>query len=280
MTADQGLALIRLKVERAKKHIGELEVERRAFLDSKPYEVGAKPDPQIAEAIKYHIISVRKTPNTILLIVGDILFNLRAALDHLAYQLASVHGTRDEKILKATYFPISDDSTKYKTEAPGKVKGMSTAAQHAITATKPYQGGNDTLWRLHRLNNIDKHRFLITAGFHVTSFIPPPIMRVGIIKALAAQEGWPVIISDAQLEAIRISMPLDGGSCPLEVGDELKLPFDRIPDIPELKKDMDFTFEIAINEAGVVEREPLLPTLVGMADCVDHLIANFKPLLA
>lgn len=66
----------------------------------------------------------------------------------------------------------------------------------------------------------------------------------------------------------------------MEVGDELKLPFDRIPDIPELKKDMDFTFEIAINEAGVVERESLLPTLVKMADCVDDLIANFKPLLA
>src|SRR5260370_42316920 len=100
MTADQRLALIRLKVERAKKHIGDLEVERRAFLDSKPNEVGTKPDPQIAGAIKYNIISVRKTPNTILLIVGDILFHLRAALDHLAYQLASVHATRDEKILK------------------------------------------------------------------------------------------------------------------------------------------------------------------------------------
>lgn len=280
MTAKERLALIRVKIEWAKRHAHTLEVEIRAFLDSNPYEVGTKLDPHIANSIKYYIVSVRETPNTILLIAGDILFNLRAALDHLAYQLAWVNGTRDTKVLRGTYFPIFDDATRYKAGAYVKVQGMSQAAINAIDATKPYKGGNDTLWKLHRLNNIDKHRFLITSGFHVAAFIPPPIMRVGIIKALAAQEGWPVNISDAQIEAIPISMPLTGANCPLKVGDELKLPFDRIPDMPELKKDLHFTFEVALNEPQIAEREPLLGTLQQMIDMVDNLVSTFKPLLA
>jgi hypothetical protein len=280
MTADERISLISVKVERAKKHIRDLEVETRDFLDSYPYEVSIKPDPQVAEAIKYHIVSVRETPNPILAIVGDTLFNLRAALDHLAYQLALVNGTRDRKILKATSFPIFDDATIYKTNVHRKVQGMSQAAIDVIDATKPYKGGNDTLWRLHSLNNLDKHRFLITAGFHVAAFIPPPIMRVAIIKALAAQEGWPVNISDAQLEAIALSMPLSGGNCPLKVGDELKLPFDRIPDMPELKKDIRFTFEIAFNESQIAEGEPLLETLHQMVELVGNIILAFRPLLA
>lgn len=280
MTADNRLALIRVKVERAKQHYRDLEGEIRAFLDSTPYEVSTKPDPQVAESIKYHIANVRETPHSILLIVGDILFNLRAALDHLAYQLAWVNGTRNEKILKTTSFPIFDDATRYKAGADGKVQGMSQSAKDAINATKPYHGGNDTLWRLHILNNLDKHRFLITAGFHVAAFIPPPIMRVGIIKALAAQEGWPVNINDAKIESIAISMFMSGGNYPLKVGDELKLPFDRIPDMPELKKDIHFTFELAFNEPQIAEGAPLLETLQQTIDLVDNIILSFKPLLA
>lgn len=34
----------------------------------------------------------------------------------------------------------------------------------AIDALKPYKGGNDPLWMLYRLNNIEKHRLLITVG--------------------------------------------------------------------------------------------------------------------
>ncbi len=61
-------------------------------------------------------------------------------------------------------FPIFDDANEYNSYAAGKVKGMPASAIAAIDATKPYRGGNDVLWQIHRLNNIDKHRFLITLG--------------------------------------------------------------------------------------------------------------------
>lgn len=280
-TADDRLAEICVKVDRAKKHLTDFEVELRAFLDSDPYKVGTKPDPKTPKAIKYYIVSAADPPRLLAAIAGDVIQNLRTALDHLAFQLAWLNGTRDKRILKNTYFPISENAARYKAEAGGKVKGMSKVAVKAIERCKPYKRRDDPiLWRLHRLNNIDKHRALLTAGVHVTSFIPPPLLRVGLLKAVAAQEGWPVNASDAEIEAIAISMPLRGRSAPLKVGHELRLPFISLPDIPELKQDMRFTFAVAFNEAGIVKGEPILETLHGMVDRVENLILNFKPLLA
>jgi hypothetical protein len=48
-----------------------------------------------------------------------------------------------------------------------KVKGMRKEASDLIRMIKPYKGADDTLWRLHRLNNIDKHRLLVTVGAFV-----------------------------------------------------------------------------------------------------------------
>src|SRR6266404_6209390 len=126
-TAEERLRLIHVKIERANKHISDLRTEIHAFLGSRPYEVGAKPDAKIPDKVVKYFISVQETPVIISAVAGDALFNLRAALDHLAYQLGSVNGASD-RILRLTCFPISDNAEKYKTEAPGKVRGMSTAA--------------------------------------------------------------------------------------------------------------------------------------------------------
>ena len=97
------------------------------------------------------------------------------------------------------------------------------------------------------------------------------------MRALAIQEQITVTASDAQLETISISFPLFDKNLPLQLDSELSLPFDRLPDIPELKEDIKFTFEIAFNEPKIIEGEPLLPTLVGIADRVDDLIVSFRP---
>src|ERR1700735_2054507 len=123
MTADERLARVRAKVERAKPHIVDLNLRLKDFLDSKPYVVGAQRDPQMRRPV-YYLAAVREVPPVIRLLAGDIIQNLRSALDHLAFQLymlgpggvASGAGSR-------TYFPIADDAAKYKMEAPRKVKG-------------------------------------------------------------------------------------------------------------------------------------------------------------
>ena len=46
---------------------------------------------------------------------------------------------------------------------------MTQQAVAAIDALKPYKGGNDVLWQLHELNNVDKHRLILTVGSAVRS---------------------------------------------------------------------------------------------------------------
>ena len=72
-----------LKLERAKKHILDLESEWTTFLKTKPYHVVFKDDLQTGERI-YYVERVNDIPPVILVIVGDVLQNLRSALDHLA----------------------------------------------------------------------------------------------------------------------------------------------------------------------------------------------------
>jgi hypothetical protein len=275
MTADERLALIRVKVERAKKHIRDLEVEVASFLALKPYIVAVEPDHETGQTIVYYLLKVTETPAIIPAITGDVLFNLRAALDHLAYHLARIN-TADERVLKATYFPISDSATKYKTDAPGKVKGMRQSAIKAINETEPYKGGNGhVLWQLHRLNIRDKHRILITVGCELSGVRLHPTRRRQMHKAIHASVG--ISLTDAEADVLNPFKRPVGQSSPLKEGDELvRDPFAN----EEVDQNTQFTFDIALNEPPIIECEPLLPTLVGMADRVDDLITNFKPLLA
>jgi hypothetical protein len=279
-TADERLALIRTKVERAKKHIGDLEREIRAFLETNPYVVSLKPHNHIPHTKVYYLVKAEDPPAVISAITGDALFNLRAALDHLAYQLAEVNGTTSEKILRATCFPISDDAAKYKAEAPGKVKGMSQAAIKAIDACKPYKGGNDPLWHLHKLNNIDKHRFVITVGSAISVQTLPRHLKRMIMENTLGRT-----FSDAEVDAFYLTLEPSGRKCPLKTGDILGTDLAAVPepgdeiDRSDEHQNTQFYLQIAFGEAGILESEPVLETLKGMTDLIDNLITDFKPLL-
>ena len=166
-TSDKLLSA-RLKVERAKQHIADLEVATRAFLDSNPYEVRAKDDPQTGQLV-YEVVSVRDASTCIPLAAGEAIQQLRSALDHLAYQLfqtgAYLQGVKEREV----YFPIFETS-KAKSEFLGTRKGTRKDVIDTIDEIEPYKGGKGhRLWVLNRLNNIDKHRQLLVAGAGVLS---------------------------------------------------------------------------------------------------------------
>src|SRR5260221_14441846 len=105
MTADERIALIKPKLDRAKKHFRDLESEFSAFLfDPRPYEIATKKDPNTGEII-YYIAGVRPIPVSINLLIGDVLQNCRTALDHFAHQLVLANnGTPTPQ----TAYPIFD----------------------------------------------------------------------------------------------------------------------------------------------------------------------------
>ncbi len=135
MTADERLELIKVKVARAKTHLSDLEVELKAFLETKPYVIGTKRDPQTRRVI-YFLASVQDTPLSVAAIAGEVLQNLRSGLDHLAYQLVLV-GTGKAGPFFHVYFPIYDSEAEYNAKKHARVKGMRQDAIQAIDRPIP-----------------------------------------------------------------------------------------------------------------------------------------------
>jgi hypothetical protein len=269
MTAEERLARIRIKIERAIKHMHELQAEVQSFLDMQPYKVGVKRDPDTRRLI-YYVLSVEQPPPLIAAITGDILQNLRSALDHLAYHLADI-GTAGKGPFRHIYFPISENATKYHADLPKKVKGIRPDAIKAIDALKPYGGGNDIFWRLHRLNNIDKHRLLVTVGSAYNSVNIGPMMH-RTMKQTWIDAGFDKADDIPMLDLFL--RPADR-LFPLRAGDEL---FVDLPEA-ELDEQMQFRFEIAFGEPKDVAGEPLTEALQQMIDVVENTVVSFKSLL-
>lgn len=142
---------------------------------------------------------------------------------------------------------------------------MLPAAIAAIDATKPYLGGNDTLWRLHKLNNVDKHRLLITVGFALRSLDVGSYISQRMGELFPNTGGSP-IFSLFLRPADRLF--------PMEVGDEI---FSH--PLGEGVKEMSFRFDVAFGEPGVIDGEPLLEALQKMINAVEQLVGSFEPLV-
>ena len=146
----------RAKIERANQHIRDLERERASFLARDPHTVLAQYDP-IREITTYFLKDMQPIPEIISLIAGDAAHNLRTALDYVAFSLVPAGlPTRD------IYFPVCGSPEAYKSQSPGKTKGIPKPFKERIDRLKPYLGGNDAFWGLHRFDIIDKHHLLIT----------------------------------------------------------------------------------------------------------------------
>jgi hypothetical protein len=262
MTADERLALIRIKAERANKHFRELETELTAFRKSKPYKVGAKRDPKTRKPI-YYLIGVNETPANLSPIIGDILQCTKSTLDHLAYQLLLI-GKPAGFDPEWVFFPVGEDSHGFKSLL-GRIKenGMGQSAIDAIADIEAYKGGKGALlWTLHHLNNIDKHRTILTTFVQTGGVDITPTIGLDLepwAKELVARLG-PVFLQEV------------GPKPPAKAGDVLYI--GAVDE--EMHEKRKFTFDVAFAEPGVVEGKPIGPTLHEMANFVDGIVTAFR----
>jgi hypothetical protein len=249
--------LIGLKVKRAKHHIADLEGRINTFFTGEPdpYPIVKRHDSGTGDLV-YKLGECSPIPEDFALIIGDILQNLRTALDHLVWQLIlSNGGTPNNR----SGFPIAKTIKEYEAESPKRVEGMAPDAIKMIRDLNPYCGGNEDLFGLHILNNADKHRILLVVGAaHIATSIKFPL-------SLTPKE-------------FRIALPAPfDRSYPLKDGTELY----RIlkEDISNFVQDPQFRFQIAFGDAEVMNGEPLLPPLHKLADLVDRIILSFDKFL-
>jgi hypothetical protein len=274
MNADERVARISVKIERAKKHIEDLYAEVAAYLASTPYVVGSKvyPHPRLHRA--YYLKEIKPIPDPVRAITGDILFNARSALDHLAFSLVEVRGFVDDQgaplsegEIRDIYFPILDVETAEEYIASNsrnrKVKGMAKVARDAIDRTKPYKGGDKALWRLHKLHNVDKHRLVVTAASALRHIDLTPMREF----FQTARKEYFVVPNFLIASEDRV--------CPAKKGQTIFI--DEIN--PKADKQIQPFFEVVLHEPGVVECEPLMPTIHYMVDLAEYVVGSFRDYL-
>jgi hypothetical protein len=264
------------KVERADKHIKELQDALLAFHDTKPYKVASQRDPNTRELI-YYMAEVADIPLPIAAIAGDALQNLRSALDYLAHAFVA-KPTRDTAY--PIYDPAKEGTQAEKSYLAGKIHGMTPEAKKIVAGFKPHKGGDETLWHLHELNRFEKHRLLVAVAASLQSF--------NVAQHIAASQQGHYLPSAGA--SIRVRRSATGGTvvsymkdvfvppkerfCPLKAGNVL---FADAPDA-EVNENIDFRFGVAFNEPAIFECDSITKTLYKMYDLVVEIVAAFAKL--
>jgi len=247
------------KIERAEKHLIDLDEMVQEFIASSPYEIVAYNDTDnLHKVFKVNIL--KNFPLDMSVIIGDVLQNLRSTLDHLAYHLVSIKPL--EKRATRIYFPICDSAARYETEKMGKILGMEKLAIEAIDAIQPYKGGTgQALWNLQTMNNMDKHSLLIPAWMSVIGRSFFRSERVAI--EIALKETFPAGLP----HGVMVATP---GINFLEDGDLMTLP------ISELDNYMDFRVHIAFENPLDVRGKEVMATLYEIREAVRRTVTIFN----
>jgi hypothetical protein len=205
----------RTKLAWAQTHIDALTERTKAYLASKPYDLSHTVDERRGDQV-LAIARVEPIPAEWSLVLGDIVHNLRSALDALVYALARAHlgRTPTDTEARQIQFPIVDRPDQWEGECKRWLRHIAPAAQLLIERCQPYHDANPRevhlLAALRDLSNIDKHRHLIvTLGIAETTRVEIRVpWAIGKVWTI---EGRGVAVTDGLVLARwRIALPPAG----------------------------------------------------------------------
>ena len=146
-----------LRTERAGEHLTDLEGRIRNFIDTKKDNIPFQFDTDTCQIL----ITPFKIKGDILLkiwpvLIGEIIYNLRSALDYLIFEMAFLDSGAEQQ---GTQFPIEHKPAGFNRRRNTLLKGLRVKHIASIEALQPYKG---TTWThlLALLSNPDKHRHL------------------------------------------------------------------------------------------------------------------------
>jgi hypothetical protein len=154
------------KIDRARKHLAELETEIATYFASNPVKFDVRTaETEVGRAFNV-TLHMAPVPECMGAIVGDIIHNLRAALDLTACEMVRVAEQSEDDV----YFPFC----KNVDELDGMIRRRNfhragPSATELLRSLKPYRNGNAALRAVHDLDVHDKHRALIPNAVSASS---------------------------------------------------------------------------------------------------------------
>jgi hypothetical protein len=158
----------RRKIARAKKHLADLERETGAFF-ARPdmYQPFIEAHPEKAGWTILKVRFLEELPQEFEEIVGDVLGNLRSALDHAVFgiALAFAESTNSPKPkMDTACFPFAKDAAHFENALKGRCASVPAELHSIFRDCKPYGGGNEPLWALNVIRGTDEHAILVPAA--------------------------------------------------------------------------------------------------------------------
>ncbi len=102
-------------------------------------------------------VHLPKPPIKLPIAIGEMLYHVRSALDHIVYQLAL---SNSPTIPKKPAFPIYTDPHNFASMKKSRLAGIPEKAAALIETLQPYEGRENPLLMLDKLHNVDEHRTL------------------------------------------------------------------------------------------------------------------------
>ncbi|MEQ1760191.1 MAG: hypothetical protein ABL986_17890 [Vicinamibacterales bacterium] len=163
---------VRLKVSRAEAHLDTFKAAANAGKDASPVAQGIYWEDG---HLKYRTMATPITTEHGIML-GDVIHQLRAALDHLLF-LPAARLTTDQKVLRQIQFPISIMESEYKDsrslKALRRLFGASAPVLDELRGHQPFvthaTPTDSPLWVLGELDVIDKHRTVLLTGGTVSA---------------------------------------------------------------------------------------------------------------
>jgi hypothetical protein len=268
------------KIKRAETQIEDFNLKITRFFEASPYERFSEVNAQKTEEVWKHRLTAN-IPDEFPVLAGEILFNLRSALDQMACALAVLHSGTSEK----TYFPFARDANEFEKELREKTKKLSPDAVSMIRAVKPYRGGNDLLWSLHDLNRRDKHIAILPVavcgalGFFEVKVFTGDLIRIGPkLGRHMVRSATGVVAPDDAKRPIRREADgktwVEFGMLPDARPDE-QMDFLTVTPGAHFEADTQPAFNIAFGDIEVLKTEPVVAVLHQMRQLVDGIILTF-----
>jgi hypothetical protein len=192
------------KIDHARDHLKRLDREVKTFTETNPYRFVTKYDDEGVAHIVFE--GGGQVPVVMSLIVGDVVHNLRSALDHVVYQLALLGGGSGE----TNAFPLFWEPGKYRDHQKRLLRDVPDPYRARIEALQPYhivcgispKSIPQEFWThfwlmgLARLDNLDKHRLLLAAQAVIPMTQSPSFKGVRFAKGKWSGEGSRIVVED------------------------------------------------------------------------------------
>ena len=247
-----------VKVERANSLLAALERESSAFL-AENYQVEGRLD---QKARKYRFLALGNPvlPPNLSILIGEIVYHLRTVLDHLVFILAGGQGNPTRLA-----FPICRKEGEFRLALNrGALKGVQENAVQMIERLQPYRTSPNpsqaTLYQLHNLNIIDKHRLLLATA-----------------ACVDLRSGGTFVIDSKEEETLVLPRPdsISSNTRPSIRGEVIfQFGFANPPHRDAIvRADGIFEFKMKFDQVdAVMQNREVLPTLVIMRDTVTSVV--------